>query len=91
MNKSSLTLKGFKYFYLVIFFALLSGFFHPLVTGQSSDNVIMGVLVLFLGLTGGVLVYKGVGTQKRRSVLIIGGFGLIVLSLFFIYQLSGRI
>ena len=49
---------GFKYVYLVAFFALLAGFFNPLITGSSFDGVISGVLVLFVGLAGGVLLYK---------------------------------
>ena len=46
-NVSSKALSSFKYVYLIIFFALLSGFFHPLITGQSFDVVIYGIFILF--------------------------------------------
>lgn len=74
-----------------MFFALLSGFFHPLITGASFDNVIVGVIVLFVGLAGTVLLYKAAVSHKRRIVFLGGGFGLIAISLFYIYQLTGRV
>ena len=77
--------------YLIIFFALLSGFFHPLITGSSFDSVIVGVIVLFVGLAGGVLLYKAATSEKRKWILLGGGFGLISISLFYIFQLTGRV
>ncbi|NIP62336.1 MAG: hypothetical protein GWN01_08090 [Nitrosopumilaceae archaeon] len=88
---TSKTLTGVKYVYLVMFFALLSGFFHPLITGASFDNIIVGVIVLFVGLAGTVLLYKAAVSNKRRIIFLGGGFGLIAISLFYIYQLTGRI
>jgi len=74
-----------------MFFALLSGFFHPLITGSSFDSVVIGVIVLFVGLAGGILVYKGASKEKRRIIFLGGGFGLIAISLFYIFQLTGRV
>ena len=92
MNKtSSRVLGGFKYVYLVAFFALLSGFFHPLITNTSFDNVVIGVLVLFVGLAGGVLLYKAATSEKKREIFLGGGFALIGISLFYIFQLTGRV
>jgi len=76
---------------LIIFFALLSGFFHPLITGSSFDSVIVGVIVLFVGLAGGVLLYKAATSEKRKWIFLGGGFGLISISLFYIFQLTGRV
>lgn len=91
MSKTaSHTITGIKYVYLAIFFALLSGFFHPLITGAPFDSVIIGVLVLFVGLAGGVLVYKAATSDKRRGIYLGGGFGLIAVSLAYIFQLTGR-
>ena len=91
MNKtSSKLLTGFKYIYLVAFFALLAGLFHPLITGTSFDGVITGVLVLFVGLAGGVLLYKAATSENRRGILLGGGFTLMAISLFYIFQLTGR-
>ena len=82
---------GFKYVYLVMFFALLAGFFHPLITGNSFDSVISGVVVLFVGLLGAILVYKTTFTEKRRVMYFGGGFGLIAISLALIFQFTGRV
>ena len=89
-NSSSKLLSGFKYVYLVVFFALLSGFFYPLITDTSFDSVIVGILVLFLGLAGGVLLYKSATSEENQAKFLAGGFTLIAVSLFYIFQLAGR-
>ena len=91
MNKtSSKLLTGFKYIYLVAFFVLLAGLFHPLITDTSFDGVITGVLVLFVGLAGGILLYKAATSENRRGILLGGGFALMAISLFYIFELTGR-
>jgi len=91
LNKtSSKVLTSFKYIYLVTFFALLSGFFYPLITNTSFDGVVIGVLILFVGLAGGVLLYKATTSEKRRGIFLGGGFALMAVSLYYIFQLTGR-
>ncbi|KAG2480402.1 MAG: hypothetical protein O6746_01255 [Thaumarchaeota archaeon] len=82
---------GAKYVYLIFFFALIAGVFHPLITGASFNPVIIGILVLFVGLAGAVLVYKAASSEKRRGIFLGGGFGLIAISLFYIISMTGRI
>jgi len=89
-NISSKTLSGFKYVYLIIFFTLLSGFFHPLITNTSFEPVINGVLVLFVGLVGGILLYKSTTSETKKEIFLAIGFILIGISLYFIFQLTGR-
>jgi len=84
-------LTGFKYVYLVAFFALLAGFFHPIITNTNFDSVIGGVLVLFVGLAGGVLLYKSATSENKRMLFLGGGFSLISISLYYIFQFTGRI
>jgi len=84
-------LTGFKYVYLVAFFALLAGFFHPIITNTSFDSVIGGVLVLFVGLAGGILLYKSATSENKRMMFLGGGFSLISISLYYIFQFTGRI
>ena len=92
MNKiTSKAIIGSKYVYLIFFFALLSGFFHPIITGTSFDGVMIGVLVLFVGLAGGVLVYKAATSEKRRAIFLGGGFGLIALSFAYVLSITGRV
>ncbi len=91
MNKtSSKVLTSFKYIYLVAFFTLLAGFFHPLITNTSIDGVIIGILVLFVGLAGGVLLYRAATSENRRGIFLGGGFALMAVSLYYIFQLTGR-
>ncbi|GDY15419.1 hypothetical protein LBMAG54_02750 [Nitrosopumilaceae archaeon] len=92
MSKTtSKMLTGFKYVYLMAFFALLSGFFYPLITNTSFDSVVIGVIILFIGLAGGVLLYKSAISEKRRGIFLGGGFTLISISLFYIFQITGRV
>ena len=91
MNKtSSKVLTSFKYVYLVAFFTLLAGFFYPLITDTSFDGVVTGVLILFVGLAGGVLLYKAATSEKKRGVFLGVGFALMAISLYYIFQLTGR-
>jgi hypothetical protein len=73
-----------------MFFALLAGFFHPLINNNSMDGVISGVLVLFVGLAGGVLLYKSATSENRRIIYMSAGFGLVAISLALIFQMTGR-
>ena len=41
-------ISGIKYVYLLAFFGLLSGVFHPFITDSPIDALVYGVLVLFL-------------------------------------------
>jgi uncharacterized membrane protein YjjP (DUF1212 family) len=77
-----------RYVYLLAIFALLSGVFFPLITlGTTFDYVIAGVATLFLGLVGGILLFKAITSDNRRGILIAIGFALIAISLVLIYQL----
>ena len=87
---SSKALTSIKYVYLIVFFALAAGFFHPLINEISFDIVIIGVIILFVGLAGGVLVYKAATSENRRELFFFGGFALIAISLFYIFQITGR-
>ncbi len=92
MNKlGARVLSGIKYLYLIFFFALLSGFFYPLITGAPFDDVIFGIIVLFVGLAGGILVYKATTNPERQGIFLGGGFCLIGISLFFIFFISNQI
>ena len=77
-----------RYVYLVAIFALLSGVFFPLITpGVPFDHLIKGTLTLFLGLAGGILLFKAITLDNRRGILTIIGFALITISLALIYHI----
>ena len=78
-----------RYAYLLAIFALLSGVFFPLITpGVPYDYVIQGTAVLFLGLAGGILLFKAITSDNRRGVLIAIGFALITICLGLIFHIQ---
>jgi len=78
-----------RYAYLLAIFALLTGVFFPLITpGIPYDYVIQGTATLFLGLVGGILLFKAATSDNRRGILIAIGFALIAISLTLIYHLQ---
>ena len=78
-----------RYAYLLVIFALLAGIFFPLITpGIPYDYVIQGTAILFLGLAGGILLFKAITSDNRRGILIAIGFALIAISLTLIYHLQ---
>ena len=82
---------GTKYIYIIVAAALASGIFTPFVSGGIDfEIVVVGVLGLFIGVAGGVLIFKGINRQNTSSVLILIGLGLIIVSLTVVHQiLSG--
>jgi len=78
-----------RYAYLLAIFALLSGVFFPLITpGVPFDHIIQGVATLFLGLAGGILLFKAITSDNRRGILIAIGFTLITICLVLIFHIQ---
>jgi len=88
---SNKILSGGKYIYLIVFFALLSGLFYPVITHSSWDNVIMGILILLVGLAGTVSLYKAGTAQRHRKAYLIIGLAITTAALFLVYVAIGRI
>ena len=75
-----------RYVYLLAIFALFSGVFFPLITpGIPFDLTIQGTATLFLGLVGGILLFKATTSDNRRGILIATSFALIAICLVLIY------
>jgi len=78
-----------QYAYLLAIFALLAGVFSPLVIpGLPFDHIIQGTATLFLGLAGGILLFKATTSDNRRGILIAVGFALIAICLVSIYYIQ---
>ena len=80
-----------QYAYLLAFFALLAGVFFPLITTGADaayNFVIGGVVTLFLGLAGGILLFKGATSDGSRGILLIVGFVLIAISIALIFLIQ---
>ena len=80
-----------RYVYLVAIFALLSGVFFPLITTGADvalNFVIGGTATLFLGLVGGILVFKAITSTKKQGIFLVVGFALITISLALIFLIQ---
>jgi peptidoglycan/LPS O-acetylase OafA/YrhL len=85
LGGGSKILAGAKYIYLIFFFALLSGMFYPVITHSNGDSVVEGVLILFIGLAGGVSIYKAGTSDKHQKAYLITGFAILAISLVLVY------
>ena len=86
----SLLLSGTKYAYIIAAVALLSGIFTPLTLGVEIEDVVFGMLTIFLGLVGGILIFLGVKYQKFTIIMICSGLGIMTASLFLIYEIIDK-
>ena len=86
----SLLLSGTKYAYIVAAVALLSGIFTPLTLGIEIENVIFGMLSIFLGLGGGIVIFLGIKYQKFPIIMVSGGLAIMIASLFLIYEVIDK-
>ena len=84
----SIILSGTKYAYIIAAAALLSGIFTPITLGIDIFTVILGMLTLFLGLGGAVVILLSIKNQNTNSALFFGGIGMIFVSLIIIYEIA---
>ena len=87
LDLKSLLLSGTKYAYIIAAVALLSGIFTPLTLGVEIEDVVFGMLTIFLGLVGGILIFLGVKYQKFTPIMVSGGLGMMIASLFLMYEI----
>ena len=69
LDLKSLLLSGTKYAYIIAAVALLSGIFTPLTLGVEIEDVIFGMLIIFLGLAGGIVIFLGIKYQKLTTLI----------------------
>ena len=86
----TILLSGTKYAYIIAAVALLSGIFTPLTLGVEIENVIFGMLSIFLGLGGGVIIFLGIKSQKFTTIMVCGGLGIMFGSLILIYEVIDK-
>jgi len=90
LDFKSILLSGTKYAYIIGAVALLSGIFTPLTLGVEIEDVIFGMISIFLGLAGGVVIFLGIKYQKFTPIMVSGGLGMLFGSLILIYELSNK-
>ena len=86
----SIILSGTKYAYIIGAVALLSGIFTPLTLDVEIWDVISGMFCIFLGLVGGIVIFLGIKYQKYTTIMICGGSGIMLTSLFLIYEIIDK-
>ena len=86
LDLKTILLSGTKYAYIIAAVALLSGIFTPLTLGIEIENVIFGMLSIFLGLGGGIVIFLGIKRQKFTTIMVCGGLGMMFGSLLLIYE-----
>tara|TARA_B100001250_G_C19229073_1_gene541413 strand:+ start:69 stop:455 length:387 start_codon:yes stop_codon:yes gene_type:complete len=86
LDLKTILLSGTKYAYIIGAVALLSGIFTPLTLDVEIEEVMFGMLSIFLGLVGGIVIFLGIKTQKFTTIMVCGGLGMIFGSLILIYQ-----
>jgi len=86
LDFKSLFLSGTKYAYIIGAVALLSGVFTPLTLGVEIEDVIFGMLSIFLGLGGGIVIFLGIKRQKFTTIMVCGGLGMMIGSVLLIYE-----
>ena len=86
LDLKTILLSGTKYAYIIGAVALLSGIFTPLTLGVEIEDVIFGMLSIFLGLGGGIVIFLGIKRQKFTTIMVCGGLGMIIGSLLLIYE-----
>ncbi len=91
LGGSSKVLSGIKFVYLVAFFALLSGMFYPVITHTSSESVIGGVMILFVGLAGALTLYRAGTSDKHQRAYFIAGFAILGVATVLVYLILAKL
>ena len=86
LDFKSLLLSGTKYVYIIGAVALLSGIFTPITLGIEIEDVIFGMLSIFLGLGGGIVIFLGIKRQKFTTIMVCSGLAIMFGSLVLIYE-----
>ena len=81
-----------KYVYLIAFFALLAGILAPIVnpfeTQATLDDSFKGIGILFVGLVGGILIFKSTKSVENRMTFLIIGSALMITCLVFMAEFA---
>ena len=83
-----------KYVYLIAFFALLAGILAPIVnpfeTQATLDDSFKGIGILFVGLAGGILIFKATTSIENRMTFLIIGFALMIICSVFMAEFANN-
>ena len=83
-----------KYVYLIAFFTLMAGIMAPIVDPWESNTTLgdssKGLGILFVGLVGGILIFKSTMSVKNRMTFLMIGFALLIICSVFMAEFSNN-
>ena len=83
-----------KYVYLIAFFTLMAGIMAPIVDPWESKTTLedsyKGIGVLFVGLVGGILIFKSTMSVENRMTFLIIGFALMIICSVFMAEFANN-
>ena len=62
----------------------------PLETGATFVDSYKGIGILFVGLAGGILIFKSTKSIQNRMTFLMIGFALLIICSVFIAEFSGK-
>ena len=81
-----------KYVYLIAFFTLMAGIMAPIVDPWESNTTLgdsfKGLGILFVGLVGGILIFKSTMSVKNRMTFLMIGFALLIICSVFLAEFA---
>tara|TARA_Y100000996_G_C22222365_1_gene520094 strand:+ start:63 stop:449 length:387 start_codon:yes stop_codon:yes gene_type:complete len=77
-----------KYLYLIIAASLLSGVFTPITLGYDLEFVVAGVLTIFLGLAGAVVIFKSIKNESISTAMMCAGLGMLIASFILMFEVA---
>ena len=63
---------------------------NPIETGTTIEGSIIGIGVLFVGLVGGILIFKSTTSVENRTTFVIIGIALMIICAVFIAELASN-
>ena len=66
--------------------------FYPIIEkGTNANQVIAGILILFIGLAGALCLYKASTSEKRQKTYLIAGFAILAVTLLLVFAVAGKL
>jgi len=63
---------------------------NPLETGATFEESFKGIGILFVGLAGGILIFKATTSIENRMTFLIIGFALMIICLVFMAEFANN-
>ena len=82
---------GTKYIFIIITAALLSGVFNGLTQDTESNHFLYGIIIIFVGIAGGVITFKGIKREYPSTTMVLVGVSMMIISTIIIIVIGDSI